>query len=152
MMIEKTLDPRIALDIWVKKIGNCERSDLPMALTPSGSDGDPGAADGRKHWSRTASDEDLRFLRKAGRGDMEAELVIYVTLYRVLLSFYFGPSASVVAGGGLPRGYQAPLFYTAPFDADETLRDAIGATRAETLECAPYRNYAWDSLRDWMRS
>jgi amino acid adenylation domain-containing protein len=151
-MIEKSLDPRIALDFWVKKIGGCERPDLPMALTPPGPNGDPDAAGGRRHWSQTVSDEDLRFLKKACQGDAEAELVIYVTLYRVLLSFYFGHSASVIAGGGLPRGSQAPLFYTAPFDADGTLRDAIGATRAETLECAPYRDYAWDSLRDWMRS
>src|ERR1022692_2168895 len=103
-MIEKTLDPRIALDFWVRKIAGCERSDLPMTLTPSGSNGDPGAADGRRHWSRTVTDQDLRFLRKAGRGDVQAELVIYATLYRVLLSFYFGPSASVVAVGGLPHG------------------------------------------------
>jgi amino acid adenylation domain-containing protein len=152
MTIEKTAAPRIALDFWVKKIGGCERSDLPMALTSSGSNGDQGPPDGRSHWSQSLSDEDLRFLKKACRGNVEAELVIHVTLYRILLSFYFGPSASVVAVGGLPHGPGAPLFYTVPFDGDGTLRDAIGTTRAEAQECASYRDYAWDSLRDWMRS
>ncbi|WP_431911920.1 amino acid adenylation domain-containing protein [Micromonospora carbonacea] len=149
-MTGKTLDPRIALDFWVRKLGGCERSDLPTMLTPSGPDRGSGAADGRKRWSLRLSDEDLRFLRKASRGDVEAALVIHVTLYRVLLSFYFEPSASVVAAGGHPHGTDALLFYTEPIDPDATLRDAIGAARSETLESAPYRDYPWDGLRDWL--
>lgn len=151
-MTEKTLDPRIALDFWVTKIRGCERSDLPMALTPPGPDGDLDSADGRRRWSLAVSDDDLSFLKKACRGDAQAELVIHATLYRVLLSFYFGSSASVVAAVGFPPSPPSPVFYTAPLDMDGTLRDAIGLTRAETLECAPYRDYPWDGLRDWMRA
>ena len=143
-MTEKTLDPRIALDFWVRKLRGCERSDLPMALTPSG------PADGRGYRSLTVSEEDLGFLRKAGRGDAQAEMVLHTTLYRFLLSFYFGPESDVVAVGGLARGSEALLFYTTPLDEDGTLRDAIDTTRAETLECVPYRDYPWDGLRDWM--
>ncbi|TDB84786.1 amino acid adenylation domain-containing protein [Actinomadura sp. KC216] len=152
-MVEKMLDPRIALDFWVRKIGGAQRPDLPMALTPTGSNGDPAAADatGTRRWSRTLSDEDLRVLKKACRGDVEAELVIHVTLYRVLLSYYFGPSADLVAAGGPPGGgSRAPLFYTVPFNMDGTLKDAIDVTRTETLEGAPYRDYSWEGLRDWM--
>ncbi|MDG4771292.1 non-ribosomal peptide synthetase [Solwaraspora sp. WMMD792] len=146
-MTGKTLDPRIALDYWVRKVSGCEWSDLPVALTAS----DPaGAADSRRHWSVTVCEEDLRFLKKASRGDPEAELVIYVTLYRILLSFYFGQEAGVVAVGGHPRGTEALLFYTTPLDQDGTLRDAIGATRNETQDGAAYRDYRWHELRDWM--
>ena len=156
---DEALDLRISLDFWVKKLGACEQSDLPLALTPSGSTGDS-AAGGRRRWSQVLSEEDLRFLKKACRGDAEAELVIHVTLYRVLLSFYFGPSASVVAAGGLPVGPQVPVFYTAPFDADGTLRDAIGrrgrrrwsarrtastAGMTCTTGCAP-RSRRWTSV------
>ncbi|MEU5259204.1 amino acid adenylation domain-containing protein [Amycolatopsis sp. NPDC021455] len=143
-MTEKTLDPRIALDFWVRKLGGCEPSDRPVALTPTG------RAGGRGRWSVTASDADLAFLRKAGRGDAQAEMVLYNALYRFLLSFYFGPDAGVVAVGGLAPASEALMFHTGRFDEDETLRDAIGATRAETLACAPYRDYPWDRLRDWI--
>lgn len=141
-MIEQTLDQRIALDFWVKKIGDCARPELPMELTPPGA---PGGA--RRRWSQPLSEEDLRFLKKASRGDAEAESVLHITLYRVLLGYYFGSAAGLVAAA---RDARPPLFYTAPFDADATLRAAIGATRAETLEGAPYRDYSWEALRDWM--
>ncbi|NBH06012.1 non-ribosomal peptide synthetase [Amycolatopsis sp. SID8362] len=143
-MTEKTLDPRIALDFWVRKLGGCEPSDRPVALTPSGHTG------GRGHWSVTASEADLTFLRKASRGDAQAEMVLYNALYHFLLSFYFGPDAGVVAVGGLAPASEALTFHTGRFDEEGTLRDAIGATRAETLEAAPYRDYPWDGLRGWI--
>lgn len=138
-MTEKTLNPHIALDFWVRKLGGCEQADMPVALTPSS------LPHGRGSLSLTVSEDDLAFLRKAGRGAAEAELVLHTALYRFLLSFYFGPESGVVAVG-FDEESAALAFYTDPFDEDGTLRDAIGTTRAETLESAPYRDYPWDSL------
>lgn len=141
-MTEKTLDPHIALDFWVRKLGRCEQADMPVALTPSG------PARGRGSFSLTAAEDDLAFLRKASRGAAQAELVLYTALYRFLLSFYFGPEPGVVVAG-FDDGFAC---YTEPFDEDGTLRDAIGATRAETLESAPYLDYRWEGLRESMEA
>ncbi|MFD2467730.1 amino acid adenylation domain-containing protein [Amycolatopsis silviterrae] len=138
-MTDETLDPRIALDFWVRKLGSRERADLPMALTP---------AEGRKRLAHPVSEEDLSFLRKASRGDASAAMVLYNALYRFLLAFYFGGESSDIAS--VVPSTEAILFYTARFDEDATLRDAIGVVRAETLECAPYRDYPWEGLRDWI--
>ncbi|WP_320775621.1 non-ribosomal peptide synthetase [Streptomyces sp. CRN 30] len=143
-MTDNTLDPRIALDYWAKKLSSRERSDLPMALTPSG------PADGRTYTSLTVPEEDLAFLRKAARNDVPAQTVLYATLYRFLLAYCFGPESDAIAVSDPARDAGVPVFRTAPFDEDGTLRDAIGVTRAETREGLPYRAYPWDGLRDWL--
>lgn len=143
-MTQNALDPRIALDFWVRRLRDRCGADLPMALPPA----DP--ADVREVRSLTLSEEDLGFLRKAGRGDGRAEAVLHATLYRFLLSFSFGPESDAIAMAGPAPGPGAPVFHTIPFDRHGTLRDAVDTTRAETLACAPYRDYPWDSLLDWM--
>ncbi|OMI85428.1 hypothetical protein BSZ07_33620 [Streptomyces sp. M1013] len=146
MMTQNALDPRIALDFWVRRLRDREGADLPTALPPSEPD------EVRERRSLTLSEEDLGFLRKAGRGDARAEAVLHATLYRFLLSFFFGPESDAIATAGPAPGSGAPVFHTVPFDPHGTLRDAIGATRAEALACAPYRDYPWDSLLDWMET
>ena len=143
-MTPNALDPRIALDFWVRKLSDCEGSQLPMALPP------PGPSDARRHRSLTLSDDDLAFLRKAGRGDARAEAVLHAALYRFLLSYTFGPESDAIAVTGPAPGARPPVFLTTRFDQDGTLRDAIATTRAETLACAPYRDYPWNGLLDWM--
>ncbi|MEU9336648.1 amino acid adenylation domain-containing protein [Streptomyces sp. NPDC048290] len=231
-MTQNALDPRIALDFWVRRLGDQDVPDLPSALSPS----DP--ADGRRHQTLTLTDTDLGYLRKASRGDARAEAILHITLYRLLLSWSFGPESSAVAvtgpeptGGaaagpetpagavagpdstavavaapettsvavpgpettagapaapettaGAPAALETPagavpaletpagavpapespstatvsgpradtpVLHTTPLDPDATLRAAIDTTRAESLACAPYRDYPWDDLLRW---